>query len=168
MFVSMTCWVMFLTAGMISVDFTVENVPRGVLYQLKKTRRHVLLRGKRGWWRCHTRVVECVDVTLEFCSSTCLVGLSSSMLWLWLLSLLLFLWLLVKLEVNFVAQILCNLGELKVFFFLSSVQFNHYYYLWSCRFELKPQLNQQVINEDFYKILLNFGFLGWTLLYLFF
>lgn len=73
---------MFLTAGMISGDFTVGNVPRGVLYQLKKTRRHVLLRGKRGWWRCHTRVVECVDVTFEFCSSTCLVGLSSSMLWL--------------------------------------------------------------------------------------
>lgn len=44
----MRCWVMFLTAGMISGDFTVGNVPRGVLYQLKKTRRHVLLRGKRG------------------------------------------------------------------------------------------------------------------------
>jgi hypothetical protein len=46
-FVSMRCWAMFLTAGMISRASTDRKVPRGVWNQLRKTRRHVLLRGKR-------------------------------------------------------------------------------------------------------------------------
>lgn len=75
---------------------------------------------KERVWRCHTRVAECVDVTFEFCSSTCLVGLSSSMLW--LLSFLFFLWLLVKLEVNFVGQIFCILGRIESLLFIFSIK----------------------------------------------